>query len=151
LRKSTVILRKGDLSAPVLAIVVTIGLIAAGLVLLAWFFWFAPQASKTGALQIIGQPVVILNKTKGSAAYYPINVTVSVKNVGSTSITITKIIVANITFDLSAKNIVLQPGDSKDITAGVSVTKHPDWKYTVDGVIITDSGTYPTSFTVIKT
>jgi hypothetical protein len=150
LRKSTVILRKGDLSAPVLAIIVTIGLIAAGLVLLAWFFWFAPQASKTGALQIIGQPVVILNSTKVDTGY-PINVTVSVKNVGSTNITITKIIVANITFDLSAKNINLPPGASRDITAGVSVTKHPDWKYTVDGVIITTAGTYPTSFTVIRT
>jgi len=37
---------RGDLSAPVLAIIVTIGIIAAGLVLLAWFWWFAPQAGK---------------------------------------------------------------------------------------------------------
>ena len=37
---------RGDLSAPVLAILVTIGIIAAGLVLLAWFWWFAPQAGK---------------------------------------------------------------------------------------------------------
>jgi len=41
-------LHRGDLSAPVLAIIVTIGIIAAGLVLMAWFWWFAPQAGKTG-------------------------------------------------------------------------------------------------------
>jgi len=50
---------RGDLSAPVLAILVTIGIIAAGLVLLAWFWWFAPQAGKTGVLQIIGQPALV--------------------------------------------------------------------------------------------
>jgi len=50
---------RGDLSALVLAILVTIGIIAAGLVLLAWFWWFAPQAGKTGVLQIIGQPALV--------------------------------------------------------------------------------------------
>jgi len=43
-------LHRGDLSAPVLAIIVTIGIIAAGLVLMAWFWWFAPQAGKAGVL-----------------------------------------------------------------------------------------------------
>jgi len=139
---------RGDLSAPVLAIIVTIGIIAAGLVLLAWFWWFAPQAGKTGALQIIGQPAVILNRT---ATTNYINVTLSVKNTGSADITVTKILVANITFDLTAMNIVLKPGESKDITAGVSVTTLPDWKYSVDGAVVTTAGTYLTSFTVIRT
>jgi hypothetical protein len=96
LRKSTVILRKGDLSAPVLAIIVTIGLIAAGLVLLAWFWWFAPQAGKTGALQVVGQPAILCNFTKTPKLYS--NITISVKNVGSTNITIYRIIVGNVTY-----------------------------------------------------
>ncbi|MEM1761496.1 MAG: hypothetical protein QW043_02845, partial [Desulfurococcaceae archaeon] len=50
---------RGDLSAPVLAIIVTIGIIAAGLVLLAWFWWFAPQAGRAGVLQVLGMPTFI--------------------------------------------------------------------------------------------
>ena len=145
MRKSTVILRKGDLSAPVLAIIVTIGLIAAGLVLLAWFFWFAPQASKTGALQILGQPAVICNATKS-------RVVISVKNTGSADITVKSIIVGNLTYTTTTSKS-LTPGQSTEIV--LSGDKCPtDWgiggKLTVDGTVVTDAGTYQTSFTVIK-
>jgi hypothetical protein len=140
LRKSTVILRKGDLSAPVLAIVVTIGLIAAGLVLLAWFFWFAPQASKTGALQILGQPAVICANSYS-------NVTISVKNTGSADITVTRIIVGGMSYPVT---VSLSPGDSKHIVANSTTACPTTWKYTVDGVVVTTAGTYETSFTVIK-
>ena len=134
--------RKGDLSAPVLAIIVTIGIIAAGLLLMAWFWWFAPQAGKTGALQILGTPVVICNGTVT-------NVTISVKNIGSANITIRTIVAGNLTYTVSTTVGELDPGESKDIS--VSGPACPtNWIHTVDGVVITTAGTYATSFTVIR-
>jgi hypothetical protein len=130
---------RGDLSAPVLAIIVTIGIIAAGLVLLAWFWWFAPQAGKTGALQIIGQPAVICNQT-GST------VVISVKNTGSEKVIVTYIYVGNLTYSVSED---LNPGDSASIYASGD-TCPTTWQYSVNGVISTTAGTYSTSFTVIR-
>jgi len=135
---------RGDLSAPVLAIIVTIGIIAAGLVLLAWFWWFAPQAGKTGALQIIGQPAVICNGTTNSW------VVTSVKNTGSAPINVTSIFVGNLTYALSPP-VMLSPGESRDINVTAGIVCPTTWKYTVDGVILTTTGTYGTSFTVIRT
>jgi len=130
---------RGDLSAPVLAIIVTIGIIAAGLVLLAWFWWFAPQAGKTGALQIIGQPAVICNQT-GST------VIISVKNTGSEKVTVTYIYVGNLTYSVTK---ALDPGQSADIS--VNGDSCPaTWQYSVNGAVLTTAGTYSTSFTVIR-
>jgi hypothetical protein len=142
LRKSTVILRKGDLSAPVLAIIVTIGLIAAGLVLLAWFFWFAPQASKTGALQIIGQPAVVCNGTYNSW------VVISLKNTGSNELTVSQVLVGNLTYTITGGTLL--PGASNEFTPKGRACP-ATWKYTVDGAVVTSAGTYLTSFTVIRT
>ena len=139
---------RGDLSAPVLAIIVTIGIIAAGLVLLAWFWWFAPQAGKTGTLQIIGQPAVMCNATNHS------RVVISIKNTGSANITVKFIILGNLTYRLTA---TLSPGESKDIDTGFTTPTCPlNWgvvggKSAVDGIVVTDAGTYQTSFTVIRT
>jgi hypothetical protein len=132
---------RGDLSAPVLAIIVTIGIIAAGLVLLAWFFWFAPQAGKTGALQILGQPAVFCQTGQE-------RVVVSVKNTGSELIKVTEIIVGGIQVNIEP-DVTLEPGGSADISVSLG-QGCPEWKYTVDGVVVTTAGTYATSFTVIK-
>ena len=142
---------RGDLSAPVLAIIVTIGVIAAGLVLLAWFWWFAPQAGKAGSLQILGQPSVVCRGTSGT-------VYISVKNVGNADINIPvsdSIVVGTQPFDITAvdgqtpsDNVIIGPGKSKTIQA--SGTCDASWGKAVDGFILTDAGTYATSFTVIS-
>jgi len=131
---------RGDLSAPVLAIIVTIGIIAAGLILLAWFWWFAPTAGKTGALQILGQPAVFCQTGNE-------RVVISVKNAGTEEIKVTEIIIGGIQVDI--QDVTLKPGDSKDISEPLDSCQ-PDWKYSVDGVVVTTAGTYATSFTVIK-
>jgi len=139
---------RGDLSAPVLAILVTIGIIAAGLVLLAWFWWFAPQAGKTGVLQIIGQPALVCNKTGTTVSA---TAAISVKNTGSESLTITAVYIDGRAFYNETVNVMIDPGKSRglNITLTPSVTACPE-TYTVDGVVVTTAGTYSTSFTVIK-
>jgi len=49
------------------------GLIAAGLIVLAWFWYFAPQAGKTGTLQILEQIDGVIVTSAGT---YPTSFTI---------------------------------------------------------------------------
>jgi len=143
---------RGDLSAPVLAIIVTIGIIAAGLVLLAWFWWFAPTAGKSGSLQILGQPSIIYAD--------PTKIIISVRNTGNDIIKITSITVKNVACDFTTP-IALNPGESQVIEISnatsatyscsnlASLSINPT-EYTVQGIIYTNYGTYTVNFAVIR-
>jgi len=131
---------RGDLSAPVLAIIVTIGIIAAGLVLMAWFWWFAPTAGKAGTLEIIGQPALVVNSTY-KIAY------ISVRNVGNAAVTVQKVIVNGTACDIDAK--VINPGESKVLEADCSNATISPGVYTVTGVIQTDYGVYTVNLAVV--
>jgi len=130
---------RGDLSAPVLAIIVTIGIIAAGLVLMAWFWWFAPTASKAGTLEIIGQAALVNSTGK---AY------ISVRNVGNVAVTVQEngVIVNGTACTIGAT--VINPGESKVLEATCTLTIPPG-TYTVGGVIQTDYGVYTVNLAVV--
>jgi hypothetical protein len=129
---------RGDLSAPVLAIIVTIGIIAAGLVLLAWFWWFAPTAGKAGTLEILGQPALVNSTGK---AY------ISVRNVGNDAIEVSGVVVNGTTCTIST--ITLNPGESTVLEATCSGLTIPPGTYTVSGVIQTNYGVYTVSLAVV--
>ena len=131
---------RGDLSAPVLAIIVTIGIIAAGLVLMAWFWWFAPIAGKAGTLEIIGQPALVSSTGK---AY------ISVRNVGNDAITISGVIVGGTTCDITSGSTKLGPGESTVLEATCTGLTIPSGTYTVSGVIQTDYGVYTVNLAVV--
>ena len=133
---------RGDLSAPVLAIIVTVGVIAAGLVVLAWFWYFAPQAGKTGVLQVLGQPVIICTQTSSPIAV------LSVKNLGTVDLIITQVRAGQM--NNTNINKIIPAGQSKDLSISLEGSC-PSEKSIIDGVIVTTAGTYPTSFTIIKT
>jgi hypothetical protein len=144
-------LHRGDLSAPVLAIIVTVGVIAAGVVLMAWFWWFAPQAGKTGALQILGQPSVRCGGGTGTAR-------LTVRNVGNDEVSIPVsggIVIGGNSFNITKVNGRSVSGDTVNIKAGESAVIEAtgscdaSWGKAVDGVILTSVGTYLTSFMVI--
>jgi hypothetical protein len=135
-------LHRGDLSAPVLAIIVTIGVIAAGLVLMAWFWWFAPQAGKTGVLTIIGQPALICNATGVDSAL------ISVKNAGSENVTISKVVILGTEFTPDKTSV--PAGGSESIKATPTKTISCPSEAAVTGTILTSAGTYVTSFAVVK-
>jgi hypothetical protein len=128
---------RGDLSAPVLAIIVTIGIIAAGLILLAWFWWFAPSAGKAGSLQILGTPVFD-NTTK--------NATIALRNTGNDAITIYEngVIVKGTACTIG--ETTLKPGESIVIIANCPTTVTTR---TVDGYINTNYGVFPVTLNVI--
>jgi hypothetical protein len=131
---------RGDLSAPVLAIIVTIGIIAAGLVLVAWFWWFAPTAGKAGTLEILGQPALVNSTGK---AY------ISVRNAGNDAITISGVVVSGNTCSITATT--LGPGESTVLEATCSQLQNniPSGTYTVSGVIQTNYGVYTVSLAVV--
>jgi hypothetical protein len=131
---------RGDLSAPVLAIIVTIGIIAAGLVLVAWFWWFAPTAGKAGTLEILGQPALVNSTGK---AY------ISVRNVGNDDITIIGIVVSGNTCTITSGSTTLGPGESTVLEATCTGLTVPSGTYTVNGVIQTDYGVYTVSLAVV--
>ena len=131
---------RGDLSAPVLAIIVTIGIIAAGLVLVAWFWWFAPTAGKAGTLEILGQPALVNSTGK---AY------ISVRNVGNDAITISGVVVSGTTCTITSSSTTLQPGDSTVLEADCSGLTISPGTYTVSGVIQTNYGVYTVSLAVV--
>jgi hypothetical protein len=128
---------RGDLSAPVLAIIVTIGIIAAGLILLAWFWWFAPQAGKAGSLQILGTPVFDTT-TK--------NATIALRNTGNDAITIYENGVIVKGTPCTIDSITINPGESIVITA--RCTEATVNGRTVDGYINTNYGVFPVTLTV---
>ena len=133
---------RGDLSAPVLAIIVTIGIIAAGLVLMAWFWWFAPTASKAGTLEIIGQSALVVNSTH-KIAY------ISVRNVGNAAVTVQNngVIVNGTACSITATTI--NPGSSQVLVADCSQATISPGVYTVTGVIQTDYGVYTVNLAVV--
>jgi hypothetical protein len=141
-------LHRGDLSAPVLAIIVTIGVIAAGLVLMAWFWWFAPQAGKAGVLTIIGQPALICTK-KGNT-YYANYTLISVKNAGSENVTISKVVILGTEFTPEEDSKTVPAGSSASIKATAPLnTTCPD-EPAVTGTILTNAGAYVVSFAVVR-
>jgi hypothetical protein len=141
-------LHRGDLSAPVLAIIVTIGIIAAGLVLMAWFWWFAPQAGKAGALQIVGQPALVCKYDSQSQEYVVDSALISVKNPGTADVKIIKVVIEGTDYTPNPDSV--SAGESESIEATPpSGTTCPD-KPAVTGTIVTDAGTYVVSFAVVK-
>ncbi|MEM4671109.1 MAG: hypothetical protein QXJ84_01890 [Desulfurococcaceae archaeon] len=135
---------RGDLSAPVLAIIVTIGIIAAGLVLLAWFWWFAPQAGRAGVLQVLGMPTFICEELDDDGNCVKGALVLSVKNVGNADVTIKQVVTPYFNSNNSSKVVA---GSSVDIRVEVNSVNRPipPGTLAVDGAILTDLGTY--SFT----
>ncbi|MEM1938181.1 MAG: hypothetical protein QXI24_00020 [Acidilobaceae archaeon] len=75
-------LKRGDISGPVLAILVTLLLIAIGVAIIAYFTFFAGGATQP-VISITGQPVAY-NKTNSAA------VDITITNVGSAAVTLSK-------------------------------------------------------------
>jgi len=137
-------MHRGDLSAPVLAIIVTVGVIAAGLVLMAWFWWFAPQAGKAGSLQVLGQPAIV--EADGNWTTY-----INVRNTGNADISISKVVVKGIECNMTS-TVSLGPGQSDVIIANCSksVVSIGTDEYSVQAVITTDYGIYTAGLIVIR-
>jgi len=147
--------RRGDLSGPVLAILVTLVLLAIGAAIVAYFVLLG-GAPQQGVIAVVGQPTIV----KGSGNSFIANVTI--KNVGSANITITTGTTTNVKLNITGQTlnlnypatgtIRLRPGDT--ITLGFRHTS--GWpsvapRETVSGVlIIRDVETLEVVFRVVR-
>jgi len=152
-------LSRGDLSAPVLAIIVTVGVITAGLAIMAWFWWFAPQVGRVGVLQVLGQPVV--DCAMFEEDFYPCRAVVSIKNIGSVPVAVYSVLINGTEYRVpEAGGVVIPPGGSKLVKVELVVKEGGSrWReyfnpsrvgYSIEGALVTDSGTYLVTFYVIK-
>jgi len=152
-------LHRGDLSAPVLAIIVTIGIITAGLVLMAWFWWFAPQAGKAGTLQILGTPSIVKEKIGGVDHWVAY---ISVRNAGNEKITVIGVTVKGVSMSKAGSDWILLPDDSytDDLDPGQggiikakadTVTLNiQDTEYAVPCIVQTNYGVFTVTLSVVR-
>jgi hypothetical protein len=145
--------RRGDLSGPVLAILVTLVLLAIGAAIIAYFVLLggAPQQA---VIAVVGQPTIV----KGSGNNFIANITI--KNVGSTAIAISAGATGNVRLNITGTVVhadyvsrtSLAPGTTA--TLGFYVTGR--WplvagRETVNGVLIVrDSANLEVVFKVIR-
>jgi len=143
--------RRGDLSGPVLAILVTLVLLAIGAAIIAYFVLLGGTPQQ-GVIAVVGQPVIM----KGAGNNFIANVTI--KNVGSANVTLTPL--ENVQLNITGTKVnasyiskpYLLPGETA--TLGFNVSNK--WsavagKETVSGVLIVrDVGILEVVFKVIK-
>lgn len=148
---------RADLSGPVLTIIVTLAVIAAGLIIMGYFWWFAPHASKQAAITVLGEPALQISPVNDT--YSTIDVYVTLKNDGNDNVTIQKLVLSD---DNRAKiellpssggSVILAKGTKQQITFEVtkantefSFNNSPSY----EGTILTDSGVIPVSVYVVK-
>jgi hypothetical protein len=149
-------LHRGDLSAPVLAIIVTIGIIAAGLVLMAWFWWFAPQAGKAGTLQILGTPSIVWDEANKRWVTY-----ISVRNVGNDPITIMGVVVKGVSMDKEGDGWIKTDATYTDTLSsgqsGIIIARNDTrllaietTEYSVPCIIQTNYGVFTVNLAVVR-
>ena len=143
--------RRGDLSGPVLAILVTLVLLAIGAAIIAYFVLLGGTPQQ-GVIAVVGQPVIM----KGAGNNFIANVTI--RNVGSANVTLTPL--ANVQLNITGTRVpanytskpYLLPGETATLGFYVS----GGWpavasKETVSGALtVRDAGTLEVVFKVIK-
>ncbi len=146
--------RRGDLSGPVLAILVTLVLLAIGAAIIAYFVLLGGSPQQP-VVAVVGQPVIMKAEDDFIA-------NVTIKNVGSTNLTITVGSSGNVFLNITGTRVYattpssgtykLAPGQT--ITLGFRVNDR--WsavagRETVNGVLIVgDAGTLEVVFRVIR-
>ncbi|MEM1695999.1 MAG: hypothetical protein QXQ90_05335 [Desulfurococcaceae archaeon] len=118
---------RADLSGPVLAIIVTVAIIAAGLGILAYFWYVAPSSAKTPTLVIVGEPAVL-----GNRLY------ITVKNIGSKEVQIQSVVIGGTTI-----NVIQQVNPGEELALEIDITGATVSGPVAEGVLLTTAGTYP--------
>jgi hypothetical protein len=142
--------RRGDLSGPVLAILVTLVLLAIGAAIIAYFVLLGGTPQQA-VIAVVGQPTIV----KAGANDFIANVTI--KNVGSANITLqTTDVKLNITGTVVSANYVSKTSLTPGATATLGFQVNGKWsavagRETVSGaLIIREAGTMEVVFRIIK-
>jgi hypothetical protein len=138
--------RRGDLSGPVLAILVTLVLLAIGAAIIAYFVLLG-AGPQQGVIAVVGQPTIVKSGEQGFVA------SVTIKNVGTATILSSDV---TLRIGLLGTEETLTMGDlSPGGTTTLSFSFNSGWstietKEFVSGALITQAGTLEVVFKVIK-
>jgi archaellum component FlaG (FlaF/FlaG flagellin family) len=142
--------RRGDLSGPVLAILVTLVLLAIGAAIIAYFVLLGASPQQA-VIAVVGQPTIVKAETDGFEAK------IVIKNVGSTGVTLTS---DKIKLNIAGSEQTATSPSSTDFSPGATATVvfnfGSGWstienKETVRGVLTIEGvGTLEVVFRVIK-
>jgi len=135
--------RRGDLSGPVLAILVTLVLLAIGAAIIAYFTLFAGGTTEQPVLAISGQPVA---HRAGSSPSYDAVVVVTITNTGTATVTLgtgTELTIPALgASDTLGSSVTIPPGASRTLTftftgAWSSIS---NYKYVTGVLTLKDNG-----------
>jgi hypothetical protein len=138
--------RRGDLSGPVLAILVTLVLLAIGAAIIAYFVLLG-AAPQQGVIAVVGQPTIVKSGEEGFVA------SVTIKNVGTATIPSSHV---TLRIGLLGTEETVTMGDlPPGGTTTLNFSFDSGWstietKETVSGALITQAGTLEVVFKVIK-
>jgi len=137
---------RADLSGPVLAIIVTVGVIAAGLGLLAYFWWLAPNAGKTATLTVVGTPAMMVD-SNGTVTVFA-----TLKNVGNDAVQVKQLVlsISGTPITLNPDNSIISAGAKVYVTftgtLGSATPSDPSYQ----GTLLTNAGAYPVTVYFVK-
>jgi hypothetical protein len=126
--------KKGDISAPIITVLLIIASIAIATLVISWMYGLGSTMSKQGTLVVVGTPVI---QPAGEGQY---TLYITLKNGGNTDVTI---------LGLSLSNIVSVPISEITIEAGQTKSLQILFSYSgplpnvVQGLIQTDAGNIP--------
>lgn len=134
---------RGELSSPIIAILLTVVVVAAGLVAAMWFLRAGNAASKDSMILVLGQPALIQTRYYTSAV-------VTIKNVGSEPVTVEKIVIRQ-TNSLGFGPVILTPNGAIVVNPGETTTVTfyglpPQGSINatvIQAALVTDKGTIP--------
>jgi len=126
--------KKGDISAPIIAILLIIASIAIATVVISWMYGVGFSASRQANLIVVSTPVI-----QGNTLY------ITLKNVGNTLITVTLIEFRTDSATLTYTTpFNINPGETKSLNVTLTLTGSvPPNITSIDGIIQTTAGTIP--------
>ena len=121
--------RRGDISSPIIVILVTVAALAVAGMAIAWMASTGSRASSQGSLIVVGTPTV----TAGNSS----TLYITLKNLGNAAVSITSVklgVASTIT------NSTINPGTSTALTITLSNGSYTSGN-TYQGTVVSDAGT----------
>jgi hypothetical protein len=125
--------KKGDISAPIITVLLIIASIAIATLVISWMYGLGSTMSKQGTLVVVGTPVI---QPAGGGQY---TLYITLKNGGNTDVTISGISLSNIG-SVPIDGITIEAGQTRSLQILFPSGPLPN---VVQGLIQTDAGNIP--------
>jgi hypothetical protein len=125
--------KKGDISAPIITVLLIIASIAIATLVISWMYGLGSTMSKQGTLVVVGTPVI-----QPAGEQYTLYITL--KNGGNTAVTILGLSLSNIG-PVPISEITIEAGQTKSLQ--ILFTYSGPLPNVVQGLIQTDAGNIP--------